>query len=168
MPSAAKKLNPLAITSRAGLTRAIKEIGMLRREIARLETEMNTKLTKITGSIKGQIERRHQKLTVLEKDAADFCLAYKDELLDGGQGKTANLATGQVQFKKGRPNVRVDKDEDSVIARLREAHLDAAVRLRASVDKNYVLSNPEIADRIKGLSIEEGKETVVFKPTSAT
>lgn len=168
MSSAAKKLNQLAISDKAELTRAIKQIGKLRCQIADLESEMNTEVAKIQGRLKGLIERRHAKVVELEKNVAEYCLTFKDDLLGGGNSKTAKLATGQVQFKKERPKVVLEMDEDLVIARLVEGQYDGAVRVRHSVDKNYVLAHPEIAERVKGLSIQEGKEAVVIKPTTAT
>ena len=167
MSSAAKKLNQLAISDKAQLTRAIKRIGTLRSQIADLESEMNTEVAKIQGRLKGLIERRHAKMVKLEKNVAEYCLTFKGDLLSSG-GKTAKFATGQVQFKKERPKVVLEMDEDLVIARLVEAQYNGAVRVRHSVDKNYVLAHPEIAERVKGLSIQEGKEAVVIKPTTAT
>lgn len=159
------KAKPKTITSTKQLAGAIGDIGKLGRQIAEARARMDAEIAKLSTPHLGQIAKLTQKLESLDERARDYCHVHRDELLGGG-GKTAQLATGKVQFKQGRGRVSVEDDEAEVVGRLLQAGYRDAVRIVEQVNKQYILAHAEIAAEIAGLAVEEGEEIVVIKPTS--
>lgn len=154
----------LAIKNRKALEKAIKKIGSLSRDIAALQGEMDAATTKVIRPFLEKIETLRARVEALDVDAVAYCEAHRDELLAGAGGKTVRLSTGTVQFKQARARVVIGGDEGDVVTILQSMGLINAIRLTTKVDRQYILKHPEVADRVGGLSIEAGGETIVIKP----
>ena len=164
--SAAKKIKKLAIPDRKSLEKALKKMGTLSRDLSAIRAEMDEKAAAVIRPYLKKIQRLEAQIEKLDADAVEYCKVFRADLLQGAKGKTAKLPTGSVQFKKDQDKVVFEMDEHLIITRLYDARFDDAIRTKHSVDKRYVLRHPEIAEEIDGLTIQEGEEKVVLKPTS--
>ncbi len=93
---------------------------------------------------------------------AIWCEANRAELLKAG-GKTANLITGEVQWRQRPPSVSV-RAADKVIATLRALGLSRLVRSKDEVDKEAILSEPQAVAGVAGITVVKGVEDLVVTP----
>ena len=84
-------------------------------------------------------------------------------LTNGGKVKTANLITGEVQWRQRPPSVRVTGAE-SVIETLRRLGLSQFVRTKEEVNKEAILNEPEGVKGVAGITVVKGVEDFVITP----
>ena len=141
----------------------IRRIGDLQRNLARMQAEMNDAIAHVTGSYQAPLEAMTKQITDLQKGVQAFCEANRDDLTNGGKVKTANLITGEVQWRQRPPSVRVTGAE-SVIETLRRLGLSQFVRTKEEVNKEAILNEPEGVKGVAGISIVSGVEDFVITP----
>lgn len=141
----------------------IRKIGDLQRELARSQTEMNDAIAHITATYQGPIEAISEQITALQKGVQAYCEAHRDDLTNGGKVKTANLITGEVQWRQRPPSVRVS-GQDVVIETLTRLGLIRFVREKLEVNKEAILSDPDGVKGVAGISIVSGVEDFVITP----
>lgn len=141
----------------------IKALGDLQRMLAREQADMNDAI--------GEIAKRHQPaldaLTrAIEEHQAGiqtWCEAHRDELTRDGKVKTANLVTGEVQWRQRPPSVTV-RMTDFVIEQLRNLGLARFVRVKEEVNKEAILAEPAAVAGVAGIHIKTGVEDFVITP----
>lgn len=93
-----------------------------------------------------------------------WCEAHRAELTRDGKVKTANLVTGEVQWRKRSRRVQVS-DLDVALAGIRARGLAATyIRTSEVLDKAAVLAAPNELAGIPGLSVATGGEDFVITP----
>lgn len=164
MKQTKKRIKAPAVPAPATLEDAeflLGEIGLLQREVVRIETVMNDQLS----AIKEDYEREAQKLNEFVNDKFEalhiFAEANRAVLLKGNL-KTASLATGEISWRMTPPKVTVT-GAAKVIERLKSAGLFDLVRVAEEVDKNAILADRKRVQGIKGIMISQ-KEEFVAKP----
>jgi phage host-nuclease inhibitor protein Gam len=141
----------------------IKQIGDLQRQLARMQAEMNDAIAHITQSYQAPLEALTKQIGGLQTGVQAYCEAHRDELTGGGKTKTANLVTGEVQWRQRPPSVRVT-GADSVIETLRRLNLGKFVREKLEVNKEAILNEPEAVEGVAGITIITGVEDFVITP----
>ena len=141
----------------------IRQIGDLQRNLARMQAEMNDAIAHVTASYQAPLEAMTKQITGLQKGVQAFCEANRDDLTNGGKVKTANLITGEVQWRQRPPSVRVTGAE-AVIETLRRLGLSQFVRTKEEVNKEAILNEPEGVKGVAGISIVSGVEDFVITP----
>lgn len=140
----------------------IRAIGDLQRSLLRTCAEMNDEIAHITASYQPTLETINKQLTGLQKGVQAYCEANREDLT-GGKGKTANLITGEVQWRQRPPSVRVTGAE-SVIETLHRLGLDAFVRTKEEVNKEAILNQPDAVKGVAGITVVSGVEDFVITP----
>lgn len=104
-----------------------------------------------------------EQLATLQDGVQGYCEAHRLELTDGGKVKTANLITGEVQWRQRPPSVSV-RGSDTVIEMLKRLGLGRFVRTKEEVNKEAILNEPDEVRGVAGLTVVTGVEDFVITP----
>lgn len=150
--------------SREDAARMIREIGDLQRDFARVQAAMNDAIAAATQVAQPQLSGLTARIEALQAGVQTWCEAHRAELTRDGRVKTANLVTGEVQWRQRPPSVKV-RALDLVLAEIHARGLAAAyIRTREELNKDAVLAAPDEVAGIAGLSIVTGVEDFVITP----
>lgn len=141
----------------------IRKIGDLERQKLRATTEMNDAIAEITQNFQPRLDALNEQLKTLQEGVQAYCEAHRDELTNGGKVKTANLITGEVQWRQRPPSVNV-RGKDAVVELLERLGYDEFIRKIKEVDKDAILNDPDKARGVPGITIVTGVEDFVIKP----
>lgn len=141
----------------------IRKIGDLQRQIVREQAEMNDAIAHITGSYQPRLDAVNEQLVTLQQGVQSWCEANRDELTNAGRVKTANLVTGEIQWRQRPPSVRVSKSE-VVLETLTRLGLSRFIRTKEEVNKDAILDEPDAVRGVAGISIVTGVEDFVITP----
>lgn len=141
----------------------IRKIGDIQRESLRTTAEMNDAIAVITHNYQPRLDALGEQIKTLQEGVQGYCEAHRDELTDGGRVKTANLVTGEVQWRQRPPSVSV-RGAESVIETLKRLGLGKFVRIKEEVNKEAILNEPDEVRGVAGLNIVTGVEDFVITP----
>lgn len=141
----------------------IRQIGDLERQKLRAITEMNDAIAQITQNYQPRIDALSEQLKTLQDGVQGYCEAHRDELTEGGKVKTANLITGEVQWRQRPPSVSV-RGKDAVVELLERLGFKEFIREVKEVNKDAVLNDPDKARGVAGITIVTGVEDFVIRP----
>lgn len=148
--------------SRDDAARDIRAIGDLQRERTRLETAMNDEIAVITARYQPEIDTLRNRVQAVSAGVQTWCEAHRAELLKG-DAKTANLVTGEVQWRQRPPSVAI-RGLDAVIETLKRLGLGRFVRTKEEPNKEAMLNEPQAVAGVAGISIVTGVEDFVITP----
>lgn len=141
----------------------IRKIGELQRHALRSSTEMNDAIAAITAKFQPHLEAINAQVTVLQEGVQAYCEAHRHELTNEGKVKTANLITGEVQWRQRPPSVSV-RGADAVIDALKRLGLGKFVRTKDEVNKEAILNEPDQVRGVAGITVVTGVEDFVITP----
>lgn len=141
----------------------IRQIGDLQREQARAQAAMNDAIAAITAQYQPTLAALEARLTPLVEGVQAWCEAHRDELTQGGKTKTANLVTGEIQWRQRPPSVRV-RALDTVLETLQRLGLQRFIRTKTEINKEAILAEPAAVEGLAGLQIQTGVEDFVITP----
>jgi phage host-nuclease inhibitor protein Gam len=147
--------------SKADVANDIKAIGDLQRQLGRIEATVNDQIAEITAKAAPQIDAMRERLQALQAGVQTWCEAHRVEIC--GKGKSANLVTGEVNWRQRPPRVSVSKEEE-VIQRLRGLGLIRFIREKEEINKEAILAEPGEVAGIKGIKVVTGVEDFVITP----
>jgi phage host-nuclease inhibitor protein Gam len=145
----------------------IRKIGDLQRSLTRASTEMNDAIASITQNFQPRMDAIREQLVTLQEGVQGYCEAHRLELTDGGKVKTANLITGEVQWRQRPPSVSV-RGSETVIQMLKRLGLGRFVRTKEEVNKEAILNEPDEVRGVAGLTVVTGVEDFVITPFEQT
>lgn len=140
----------------------IRQIGDLQRNLARATAGMNDAIAHITQTYQPTLETIGKQIEGLQAGVQAYCEANRADLT-GGKAKTANLITGEVQWRQRPPSVVV-RGAESVIAALKGFGLARFVRTKEEVNKEAILNEPEAVKGVAGITVVTGVEDFVITP----
>ena len=149
--------------SRDDVQAAIKRLGDLVREHTRLTTEMNDAIAAISEAAAPRLRELTETADTVRAGIQAWCEAHRDELTSGGKTKTANLVTGEVNWRTRPPSVTV-RNVEGVLDTLRRMGLAQFIRVKEEINKEAVLAEPDAARGIAGLTVTKGVEDFVVTP----
>lgn len=152
----------VSIESVDDLEEVVDDLGDARNELARKESEMEKELRKIKRKYKPQIERRQEKVEVLETAAVSYCKDHRDELLGEAEGKTVKLLSGEIQFRAGTDTVAYDDSKQDIIERLEQAGHEDLVVHKKTLHKSVLKKHRDVVESIQGLRWVEAEESVLI------
>jgi len=139
---------------------AIAAIGRHQRERDRIQAEMNDELAVIRQRYEAQAEPHAAAIKELSAGVHLWCEANRAALTQGGKVKYARLASGEVRWRMRPPSVVV-RGKDAVIEALKELGLSRFLRIKEEVNREAVLAEPTVAERVKGISIRQTEDFVI-------
>lgn len=140
----------------------IKAIGDNARKIDQLNAKMNAELAKVSAKYAERITPLQTMNDELETAVKAWCETHKSELL-ADNAKTANLTTGEVSWRAGKPSV-IGSATPELIDRLERFGLHRFIRVKKELDKTAILKEPKAIADIEGVSIKVGDDEIVIKP----
>lgn len=141
----------------------IRKIGDLQRQALRQELAMNDSIAEITEKFQPHIDAIKEQLKTLQEGVQGYCEAHRIELTDGGKVKTANLITGEVQWRQRPPSVSV-RGAEAVIETLKRLGFARFIRSKEEINKDAVLNEPDEVRGVAGLTVVTGVEDFVITP----
>ena len=150
-----------ACSSREQAQKDISMIGMLQREHGRISGELNDRISALTEAEAPRLKELQDRIGMLQAGVQTWCEANREQLC--GKGKTANLITGEVNWRQRPPSVRI-AGEESVIDLLKRMALGRFVRAKEAVNKEAILLEPEAVAGVPGIKIITGVEDFVITP----
>jgi phage host-nuclease inhibitor protein Gam len=144
----------------------IKKLGDLQREFARMAADMNDEIGAITKRYQPKLEALQGQIDTLQQGVQTYCEAHRSELTNENKVKTANLVTGEVQWRQRPPSVSI-RGAEAVIEALKRLGLVKFVRTKEEVNKEAILNEPDEVRGIAGISIVSGVEDFVITPFEA-
>lgn len=141
----------------------IRKIGDLQRQLLRATTEMNDAVAVVTQNFQPRMEAIKNQLQILQDGVQGYCEAHRLALTDGGKVKTANLITGEVQWRQRPPSVAV-RGVEAVIETLKRLGLGKFVRTKAEINKEAILNEPDDVRGVAGITVVTGVEDFVITP----
>jgi phage host-nuclease inhibitor protein Gam len=140
---------------------AIREIGQVSRELARLQADHNDRVAELRGALGAQAQPLKDRLTALHEGVRVFCEANRDALTEGGRRKHFDFVTGRVAWRHRPPSVTL-RGKEGIVERLLEAG-GRFLRTRHEVDREAMLADPEAARAIPGVAIGSAGEDFVVE-----
>ena len=98
---------------------------------------------------------------LLQAGVQTWCEANRKELC--GTGKTANLITGEVQWRARPPSVTI-RGAEVVLENLKSLGLERFVRVKEEANKEAMLNEPDAVRGVAGITINSGVEDFTITP----
>lgn len=138
-------------------------IGDLSRRMLREQSEMNDAIAHLTATYQPRLDEIKGHITRKQEALQAWCEANRDELTNGGKVKTANLVTGEIQWRQRPPSVSV-RGAESVIETMLRLGLERFVRTKEEINKDAILNEPEAIAGVAGIKVIIGVEDFVITP----
>ena len=145
----------------------IKKLGDLQRDFARYRADMNDEIGATTKRYQPKLESISERIETLQKGVQTYCEANRHSLTQEGKVKTANLITGEVNWRQRPPSV-VIRGVDTVLETLERMGLTRFVRAKQEPNKEAMLNEPDAVRGIAGITIVTGVEDFVITPFEVT
>jgi phage host-nuclease inhibitor protein Gam len=149
--------------TRDDVARQIRQIGDLQRDFSRESTAMNDAIGEITQRHQPALASLMQRIEALQTGVQTWCEAHRNDLTNGGKVKTANLITGEIQWRQRPPSVRI-RAQEVVIETLERLGFGRFVRVKKEINKEAILADTAAVEDIVGISIASGIEDFVITP----
>lgn len=141
----------------------IRSIGDTQRNLLREQAEMNDAIANVTARYQPYLEELSEQINTLQEGVQAYCEAHRAELTSEGKTKTANLITGEVQWRQRPPSVSV-RGAESVIEALKRLGLGKFVRTKEEINKEAILNEPDAVKGVAGITVVTGVEDFVITP----
>ncbi|MBO6553234.1 MAG: host-nuclease inhibitor Gam family protein [Roseitalea sp.] len=142
---------------------AIRELGDKRREVARIEADMNDRLAKIKQEFEAKAAPLKDRVAELLGGIETYCAANRDALTNTGKTKTHAFGSGEVKWRTRPPRVSV-RGQDDVLEALKGLGLGRFIRTSETVNKEAILDEPDTVKGIKGITVGSEGEDFVVEP----
>lgn len=165
MPKKTKKLgtNYPVPQSKEDCDAAIKQLGDVRRDIQRLDADMNDELASVKEKYEAKADPLRDKSDELLGGIETWCAANRDQLTMNGKVKYARFGNGEVKWR-ARPARVTIRGVDAVIENLASLGLQQFLRVKTEVNKDAILDDPEAVTGVKGVSVGSEGEDFVVEP----
>ncbi len=161
--SRTKGANTPVPQSREEAAQFIHEIGMLQRQVARAEADMNDQIAAAKNRAEKETLGVRDTIDRLTEGLRTWCEANREALTENNKRKFADLGTGKVEWKFAPPKVSIRGVED-VIVRIKTLGLSIFLREKVEIDKEAMLKDPEKARLINGVTIGSDGENFYVEP----
>lgn len=141
----------------------IRKIGDLQRQTLRHAASMNDAIANITAGCQPELDYLGARIKELQEGVQAYCEGHRNELTNDGKVKTANLITGEVQWRQRPPSVGV-RGAEAVIEALKRLGLGKFVRTKEEINKEAILNEPKAVKGVAGITVVTGVEDFVITP----
>ena len=146
--------------SREQSTAAIRELGVLQRDLSRITADMNDALAGVKEEFETRAEPLHNRVAALTQGVQIWSEANRDAITQNGKVKTAVFPSGEVCWRMRPPSARINGQE-AVLDLLRKLGLGRFIRQKEEVNKEAILNEPEAVANVPGIVISQGEDFVV-------
>jgi phage host-nuclease inhibitor protein Gam len=160
------KAQTYAPQSQTACAADIKKLGDLQRQRSRMAADMNDEIAAITKRYQPGIDELGERINLLQEGVQTYCEAHRDELTNGGKVKTANLITGEINWRQRPPSVSI-RGAEAVLETLARMGLTRFIRTKQEPNKEAMLNEPDAVRGIAGINVVTGVEDFVITPFEA-
>lgn len=155
------KAQAYAPQSKADCQADIKKLGDLQRDLVRVQADLNDEIAALTKAATPRLNALQERIEMLQSGVQIWCEANRNELC--GSGKTANLITGEVQWRLRPPSISI-RGAEAVLENLKSLGLQRFVRVKEEPNKEAMLNEPDAVRGVSGISINTGIEDFTITP----
>ncbi|SFU30973.1 Mu-like prophage host-nuclease inhibitor protein Gam [Paenacidovorax caeni] len=155
------KAHAYAPQSKADCQADIKKLGDLQRDLLRAQADLNDEIAHLTKAATPRLEALQERIGTLQAGVQTWCEANRAELC--GNGKTANLITGEVQWRL-RPQSISIRGAEAVIDTLKRLGLERFVRVKEEPNKEAMLNETDAVRGVAGITVVTGVEDFTITP----
>ena len=137
-------------------------IGTAQRELQRMELDIDDIVSKLRLDKQPKIKQLTNTIAELSKGVQTWCEANRDSITDNGKVKSANLTTGEVNWRQRPPSVKT-RASAQLFEKLKRLGFSFFIRSKEELDKDAILAKPETA-KDAGIEIITGVEDFVITP----
>lgn len=137
-------------------------IGSAQRELTRIELDIDDHVSKLRLAQQPRIEELTKTIADLSKGVQTWCEANRENITDGNKVKSANLTTGEVNWRQRPPSVKT-RASAPLFEKIRRLGYSFFIRSKEELDKEAILAKPETAAAC-GIEIVTGVEDFVITP----
>lgn len=141
----------------------IKDLGIVRRDILRLEADMNDRLAAVKDEYEKKAQPLKEKAEELFSGIETWSEANRAVLTNSGKVKFSEFGNGVIRWRL-RPARVVIRSAEAVIESLKELGLTRFVRVKEEVNKDAILDDPDAVRAVKGISIGSAGEDFAVEP----
>lgn len=141
----------------------IRELGMIRRELARADADMGDELARVKEDHETRAEPKRERAQALLSGLEAFASANRDDLTRNGKVKFARFKNGEIKWRTRPAKVTV-RGVETVIEAMRTLGLGRFIRVKEEVNREALLNEPDVARTIAGVSIGSEGEDFVVEP----
>ncbi|GLK60308.1 host-nuclease inhibitor Gam family protein [Azotobacter vinelandii] len=146
--------------SRDEVNEAIARIGLLQRERARIQADMNDELAKVRLRFEEAATPLNEQIAALTQGVHTWCEAHRSELTGNGKTKFHDFAAGEIKWRMRPPRVMLHSVE-TVLEVLKRLGLTRFIRVKEQVNKEAMLAEPDVVAGVAGVKIEQSEDFVV-------
>lgn len=134
-------------------------IGKAQRALEKIHTDLNEKVEQLTAQAREDARPHEETVAVFFAGLYAYAQDQRETLTENGKRKTVELPTGTLLWKKTPPAVTI-KDLEAVLRNLKALGLERFIRQKEEVNKEAMLSEPEVAQTVGGVTIGQYEEFV--------
>lgn len=149
--------------SREDAAEAVKRIGILNRQIARLEADLNDQIAEMKKAAEEAARPLKDQVDGATEGLKLWAEANRDKITDGGRVKFADLGTGKISWRFRPPSVRLTK-VDLILEGLKTLGLQRFIRVKEEPNKEAMLAEPDLARTVAGVAIGTEGEDFIVEP----
>jgi phage host-nuclease inhibitor protein Gam len=135
------------------------QIGKEQRATDKIQSDLNAKVDELKTKAMANVEPHQEKISQLVEGLFAYAEAHRDELTDGGKRKTIEVPTGIFGWRMTPPAVSL-RDVKSILKSLKSLGLERFIRTKEEIDKEAILKEPNVATRVRGVSISQHEEFI--------
>lgn len=154
--------------SREEAAAAVARIGVINREIARLEADMNDQITDIKERAEAACGPLKEGVAAATEALKIFAEANRSNLTNQNRTKTVDLGTGTVSWRASPPKVKgVPRAKEAVvelIKKIKGLGFTQFLRVTVEVNREAMLADPEKAEKVPGIKIASDGEEFTVEP----
>lgn len=150
--------------SKEEISEFIGKIGKHQRQLTQIETDLNDRIEKIKARAEEYISSHQKAIEELVAGIFIFAEKHRDKLTEKGEKKTVHFPTGDILWRRMPFAVSVaSRNVKKVIEMCKSFGRKRFIRVKEELDKEAMLREREVAERIWGVNITQ-KEQFVVKP----
>jgi len=139
------------------------KIAEEQRIVEKIQSELNAQVDKLKAEAMESMREHQERITALADGIYIYAEGHREELTEEGKRKTIRVPTGIFGWRITPPAVSL-KNVKLVLENLKKLNLERFIKVKEEPDKEAMLREPELAEKIKGVSIIQREEFVV-KPS---
>lgn len=156
-------MTDLTIQCREDLNDALETLSLVNEELESEESKQERRVRKARQRNADEIDDLQEAKDAIEEEITEFAVDNKDDLLEGTDGKTAQLPSGDIQYREGKPTVTWD-DKQEAIKALKDSGNDDLVVVRETLHKSVLKKHEDVVRSISQLEWVDAEDNVVIKP----
>lgn len=155
--------NAKPIKDRDQCAAEITRFGAAKRKRQDIEARMNAKIAAATQASQPRLDRLKAEMEAMLDRIGLWCENHRFELCQD-RAKSANLVTGKIGWRKLPDALRLEEDEEAIIAALEKAKLNQFILTKKTLNKAALLADRAAIEAVAGLSIQTGRELFYIEP----